>query len=72
MKGTWGYRRLTMLINRRYNCHYNYKRIRRLLVEMNLRAVIRRPRHSCTIARGQSYEPNLLNREFTAKRLNEK
>lgn len=71
MKGTWGYRRLTMLINRRYNCHYNHKRIRRLLV-MNLRAVIRRPRHSCTIARGQSYEPNLLNRDFTAKRLNEK
>jgi putative transposase len=72
MKGKWGYRRLTMLINRHYGYHYNHKRIRRLLIEMNLRAVIRRPRHSCTIARGQNYEPNLLDRNFTAQRLNEK
>lgn len=53
MKGKWGYRRLTMLINRRYGYHYNHKRIRRLLIEMNLRAVIRRPRHSCTISAAQ-------------------
>ncbi|EGS36274.1 integrase core domain protein [Limosilactobacillus oris F0423] len=39
---------------------------------MNLRAVIRRPRHSCTIARGQNHEPNILNRNFTADHLNEK
>lgn len=72
MNGTWGYRRLTMLINRRYNYHYNRKRIRRLLIKMGLRAVIRRPRHSCTIARGNNYEPNLLNRNFTANHQNEK
>ncbi|NMV56539.1 transposase, partial [Lactobacillus reuteri] len=37
-KGKMGYRRLTMEINRRYHHHYNHKRIRRLLVQMGLRA----------------------------------
>lgn len=72
MKGKWGYRRLTAYVNHHYKGHYNHKRIRRLLLQLGLRATIRRPSHSCTIAKGQNFEPNILNRNFIAAYLNEK
>lgn len=71
-QGKCGYRSLTMIVNRRYHRHYNRKRIRRLLVAMGLRAVIRRAKKSCTISKGHNFEPNLLNRNFNANRLNQK
>ncbi len=71
-KGKMGYRRLTMEINRRYHHHYNHKRIRRLLVQMGLRAVIRRANKSCTISKGHHFEPNRLNRDFEATGPNQK
>ena len=72
MKGKWGYRRLTAYINHHCHSHYKHKRIRRILLQLGLRATIRWPSHSCMIAKGQNYEPNILNRDFTAAYLNEK
>lgn len=71
-RGKYGYRRLTMQVNRQFGQHYNVKRIRRLLRELGLRAVIRRPRHSCTIVRDNSFTHNYLDRNFIAHHPNEK
>ena len=65
-KGKYGYRRITMLLNRRFNYHINPKRVRRLMVELGLRSVIRRSNKSCTISYGHNCEPNLLGRIFIA------
>lgn len=59
-KEKYGYRRITMLLNRRFNYHINPKRVRRLMVELGLRSVIRRSNKSCTISYGHNCEPNLL------------
>lgn len=71
-KGKWGYRRIKMELNNRLGKHYNVKRIRRLMSLLGLRAVIRRPRHTCTIVKGNNFEPNRLNRDFTANHPNQK
>lgn len=71
-KGKWGYRQIRMQINGRLGKNYNIKRIRRLMGLLGLRAVIRRPRHACTIVKGNNFEPNRLNRDFTAQRPNQK
>lgn len=65
-EGKYGYRRITMILNRRFNYHINPKRVRRLMNELGLRSVIRKSNHSCTISRGHNYEPNLLGRNFIA------
>ena len=68
----YGYRRMTIELNRRTNQHYNQKRIRRIMGKLGLRSIIRRPRRGCTVARDGYYEPNRLNRNFTASFRNEK
>ena len=68
----YGYRRMTIELNRRTNQHYNHKRIRRIMGKLGLRSIIRRPRRGCTVARDGYYEPNRLNRNFTASFRNEK
>lgn len=70
--GKVGYRFLTMEVNRRYHHHYNRKRIRRLLVQMDLRAVIRLSNKGCTISKGHNFEPNRLDRNFEADQPNQK
>lgn len=74
MQGKWGYRRLTMLVNRRFHQHFNPKRTHRLLCQLKLHAIIRRPRIGCTRLKGrQSYfKVNRLARNFTATQWNEK
>ena len=42
VNGIYGYRRMTMNINRNLNKQYNYKRIYRLMKSMNLQSVIRK------------------------------
>lgn len=70
--GIYGYRRLTMNINRRYETQYNPKRIQRLLRYLGLKSIIRRPRGYCTKTSTQNVEPNHLNGNFTADMPNQK
>ena len=44
VNGIYGYRRITMNINRSLNKQYNYKRIYRLMKSINLQSVIRKKR----------------------------
>lgn len=65
--GIYGYRRLTMNINRRYGTQYNHKRIRRLLIKLGLRSHIRRSKGYCTKTSYKNIEENHLNGDFTAE-----
>lgn len=71
-KGIYGYRRITMEINRRFKKSYNPKRIRRLMIEMGIRSHIRRSNGYSTKTSDGNIEENLLNREFNAEKPNEK
>ncbi|RKD25135.1 transposase [Ammoniphilus oxalaticus] len=71
-KGTFGYRRITMVINRKYKKSYNKKRIRRLMIQMGLKSHIRRSNGYSTKTSFVNIEDNILNREFTAGKPNEK
>lgn len=75
-KGTYGYRRIQMELERRYTEPVNHKRVYRLMQEMELRSIIRRKRfhptsYQVAVSDGRVAE-NLLNREFTAERPNQK
>lgn len=73
MKGIYGYRRITILVNRQTGANHSVKRIRRIMIKLGLKAIIRRSRRGCTVSRGDGYyEPNRLNRDFTATHRNEK
>ncbi|PAE18210.1 IS3 family transposase, partial [Bacillus sp. 7504-2] len=71
--GTFGYRQMTLHMNRKFEEDINHKRIYRLMGIANIRSVIR-------VKKKQSYKPstpqhaaeNVLNREFTAEKPNEK
>lgn len=70
--GTYGYRRLADELNARYETGYNYKRIRRLANLVGLKAVIRRKRPQYQRSTPEVTAENILNRDFTAEKLNEK
>jgi len=70
--GIYGYRRLTDELNARYETCYNYKRIYRLTQRVDLKAVIRRKRPHYRRSSPEVTAENLLNRDFTAEKLNEK
>lgn len=70
--GIYGYRRLTDELNARYDTGYNYKRIYRLTQLVGLKAVIRRKRPHYQRSTPEITAENLLNRDFTAEKLNEK
>ncbi|MBU3134631.1 IS3 family transposase, partial [Clostridium gasigenes] len=72
VKGIYGYRRITLNINRRLNSQYNHKRIYRLMKSIKLSSVIRRKRKKYIQSTPQITAENVLNREFTAERPNEK
>lgn len=72
MNGVWGYRRITMYINRTYDKTYNKKRIRRLMLKMGLKSHIRRSNGYSTQSSYRNIEPNRLERDFTADKPNEK
>lgn len=71
-KGNFGYRRITMAINRKYNTQYNPKRIRRLMIRLGLKSHIRRLTGYSTKTSYENIEDNILNREFTAEEPNVK
>lgn len=70
--GNFGYRRITMTINRKYKKQYKPKRIRRLMDLMGLKSHIRRSNGYSTKTSYVNIEENILNRDFTAEKPNEK
>ena len=68
----YGYRRMTMNINRNLNKQYNHKRIYRLMKSMNLQSVIRKKKKRYVKSTPQITAENVLNRDFSAATLNEK
>lgn len=76
VNGTYGYRRITMTVNRRRRQHglpaYNEKRIYRLMRIHEIRSVIRQKRKRYKKSSPQHVSENLMNREFSASRPDEK
>lgn len=70
--GIYGYRRLTDELNARCGTGYNYKRIYRLTHLVGLKAVIRRKRPQYRRSTPEVTAENVLNRDFTAEKANEK
>ena len=72
VKGIYGYRRMTMNINRILNKRYNHKRIYRLMKSANLRSVIRKKKKAYVQSTPQIAAENVLDRNFKADKPNQK
>lgn len=72
VNGIYGYRRMTMNINRILNKQYNHKRIYRLMKSAKLKSVIRRKRRNYVQSTPQITAENVLNRNFVSEKPNEK
>ncbi len=72
VEGIYGYRRLTMSLNRRLQKIFNHKRIDRLMKLTGLQSVIRRKKKRYIKSTPQHIAENLLNRNFTTKKSNQK
>lgn len=70
--GIYGYRRIRMVIYRKYGKRYNLKRIRRLMILLGLKSFIRRSNGYSIKTSYVNIEENILNREFTADKPNQK
>jgi len=70
--GIYGYRRLTMNINRNLSKQYNHKRIYRLMKLVNMNSVIRKKKNHYKPSTPQVTAENLLNRQFLAEKPNQK
>ncbi|MBR0443930.1 MAG: IS3 family transposase [Clostridia bacterium] len=68
----FGYRRMTMLINRLNRTDYRIKRIHRIMKAIHVRARIRRKRRQYVSSTPETTAENLLKRDFLASRPNEK
>ncbi|CRK82045.1 Transposase IS3/IS911 [Neobacillus massiliamazoniensis] len=72
VEGIYGYRRMKLNINRKFNQRFNHKRIYRLMKVVGLQSVIRRKRKRYIHSTPQHVSKNILNREFKAIKPNEK
>lgn len=72
VKGIYGYRRITMTLNRRLGKSLNLKRIYRLMKIVGIQSVIRKKKKRYKQSTPQHVAENVLNREFQAKKPNEK
>ncbi|MDM8214395.1 IS3 family transposase [Enterococcus hirae] len=63
-KKIYGYRRMTLVVNKKLGMRYNPKRIRRIMRILGLYSVIRRPRPAWQRSKPVHLAENLLNREF--------
>ena len=70
--GIYGYRRMRLNLNRRLGKIFNLKRVYRLMRLSGLQSVIRRKKNRYVKSTPQHVAENLLNRKFTADKLNEK
>ncbi|WNS73662.1 IS3 family transposase [Bacillus sp. DTU_2020_1000418_1_SI_GHA_SEK_038] len=69
---TFGYRQMTLHMNRKFQEKLNHKRIYRLMKVVGLRSVIRIKKKQYKRTTPQHVAENILNREFTAEKPNEK
>lgn len=67
-----GYRRMTLWINTAYKTNYNIKRIRRLMHELGVSSAIRRKKKNYLSHKPDEVFENILSRDFTANKPNEK
>ena len=72
VEGIYGYRMMKLAVNRKLKANYNHKRIYRLMRLMGLRSVTRKKRKQYVKSTPQHVAENLLNREFTASKKNQK
>lgn len=63
-KKIYGYRRMTLKINKELATQYNHKRIRRIMRRLGLYSVIRRPKQTYVRANATHISENILNRQF--------
>jgi transposase InsO family protein len=70
--GTFGYRQMTLHLNRKLKKHYNKKRIYRLMKLVGLQSVVRRKKKWVHRPSDNNVADNILNRDFTAENPNEK
>jgi len=70
--GIFGYRRMQMNLRRRFGLKANKKRIYRVMRAIDMKSVIRRKRPNYIRSTPEITAENILNRNFTAKELNEK
>lgn len=70
--GIYGYRRMTMNLNRRLGKIFNHKRIYRLMTLSGLKSVIRRKKKRYVKSNPQHVAENLLKRKFIADKFNQK
>ena len=70
--GIFGYRQMKLHMNRKFNEKFNHKRIYRLMKVAGLRSVIRVKKKQYKRSTPQHVADNILNREFTAQKPNEK
>ena len=61
----YGFRRMTMNINRQMNKSYNHKRIYRLMKQLKISSVIRRKKKKYTKNFAEYKAENILNRKFS-------
>ena len=70
--GIFGYRRMQLNLKRRFGLLCNRKRVRRVMRAIGLQSVIRRKRPQYIRSTPDVTAENLLNRDFSAEKLNEK
>lgn len=70
-KGRYGYRRVTAAIRGRGEM-VNHKTVQRLMVEMGLKSLVRPKKYRSYKGQAGRAAPDLLQRQFTAKRMNQK
>ena len=69
----FGHRKMTYYINKKYNTHYNKKRIYRLMCINDIQSVVKKPKKNTYIkCKAEQVEENKLNRDFNASTINEK
>ena len=72
VRGIYGYRRMTMNLNRILGKQYNQKRIYRLMKSVNMKSIIRKKKKNYIPSTPQITAENVLNREFQADKPNQK
>lgn len=72
VEGIYGYRRITLNVNKKLGSNFNHKRIYRLMKSINLTSVIRKKRKKYIYSPPQITAENVLNRDFMASKPNEK
>jgi putative transposase len=72
VNGIYGYRRMTMNINRKLDKNYNHKRILRLMKAIGIQSVIRKKKYRYKRSKPQHVAENILDRNFTAEKPDEK